>query len=178
MEITIRSKNMVVTPELRAYIERKLSRAQRHLPQLDEVSIELSHEPTRAAERRYTVQITLNSRGTWLRAETRAPHTQAALDSALDVLSRQIERYKGKAYLSQRRAPSPLKEPPPPTPETGKVVRVKKFPVKPMSPEEAIEQMELLGHDFFLFFNPDSDQFNVLYRRSNGDYGLIEPELD
>jgi putative sigma-54 modulation protein len=98
-----------------------------------------------------------------------------------DVLDRRIERYKGKFYY-RGRGISPRKSAPSTTAveesvPPGKVVRVKRFAVKPMSVEEATEQMELLGHDFFIFWDTTEDKSNVLYRRRDGDYGLIVPEL-
>ena len=95
-------------------------------------------------------------------------------------MNRQIEHYKGKLYDKGRGnslARSELSEEVGTAPPSPRVVKVKRFAVKPMSVTEAIDQMELLGHDFFLFFNADSEQLNLLYRRKNGDYGLIEPEL-
>jgi putative sigma-54 modulation protein len=96
-------------------------------------------------------------------------------------MERQIERYKGKRYNKGRGsslARGGFKEEIEPAPPPRKVVRVKRFAVKPMSVAEAVDQMELLGHDFFLFFNADSEKLNLLYRRKDGNYGLIEPELD
>jgi putative sigma-54 modulation protein len=100
----------------------------------------------------------------------------------MDKMSRQIARYKGKRQRSRRSTPPedlgmPLEELPS-VEEDGIVVRTKRFSLVPMGEEEAIEQMELLGHDFFVFFNADEDGVNVLYRRKDGNYGLLIPELD
>jgi putative sigma-54 modulation protein len=140
---------------------------------------------TKAAEKRYVAQVTINTHGALLRGEERASNITAAIDSVVDVLNRQIERFKGRLYRSKRRTPptkqlaAELTEPEEEAlvVEGRGIVKVKRFPVKPMSPEEAVEQMELLSHDFFIFFNADNDHFSVLYRRVDGDYGLIEPEL-
>jgi len=185
MELLIKGKNLDVEQSAQEYIESKLSKLERYLPDLEEVKVELTQEMTRAVENRYVVQVTINTHGTLLRGEERASNINAAIDSVVDVLSRQIKRFKGKLYRSQRRNMSKdqiAAELAPPEEEVvdedkRRIVKVKRFPVKPMSPEEAVEQMELLSHDFFIFFDAENEHFSVLYRRGDGDYGLIEPEL-
>lgn len=179
MELVIKGKNMEISEAVKQYIDRKLGRLDRHLRTITEAEVAIAREMTKSRQHRYVVQVTLNSKGTLLRGEERGMDLFAAIDSVSDVLDRQIERYKGRLY-HKGRGTSPLKAETSLAPETeqpGRVVKVKRFPVKPMDAEEAVEQMELLGHDFFLFFNSASGQFNVLYRRKGGDYGLIEPEL-
>ena len=192
MELTFRSRHVTVTDSLREYTERKLSRLSRYLPPVDEAVVELKQEGGENA-RRYVVQLTVNCKGTYLRAEERGPRLLPAIDAAADVLSGQARRYKEKVYHSDkhvkaRRAALAEKGAEPKEAEEereedgeieivlGRVVRVKRFPVKPMSEEEAIEQMELLHHDFFLFFDADANTYALLYRRREGDYGLIIPE--
>jgi len=185
MALLIKGKTMEVGANADDYIRGKSGKLERHLPDLGEVKVELTQEMTKAAENRYVVQVTINTHGTLLRAEERAATVTAAVDTVVDVLSRQIERFKGKLYRSKRRTPSKEQivaelapsEPEAPAEEGKSIVKVKRFPVKPMSPEEAVEHMELLSHDFFIFFNAENEQFSVLYRRGDGDYGLIEPEL-
>ena len=111
-----------------------------------------------------------------------------AIDAAADVLSRQVRRFKERSYHSERRTNAKeaarLEQPPEEEVEVeveeeivlGKVVRIKRFPMKPMSEAEAIEQMELLGHDFFLFFDARANTYALLYRRREGDYGMIIPQ--
>jgi putative sigma-54 modulation protein len=105
-----------------------------------------------------------------------------AIDTVLDKMYRQIARYKGKRQNRWRgaaTAPEPLPiEEEELEEEASRIVRVKRFLMTPMGPEEAVEQMELLGHDFFVFFHADEGRINVLYRRKTGDYGLLQPELD
>jgi putative sigma-54 modulation protein len=171
MELTFRARHVPVTDNLREYTSRKLSRLGRYLPLVDEAVVELEQEGGENAHR-YVVQLTVNCNGTYLRAEERGPRLLAAIDAAADVLSRQADA-KGTARVEQ-----------PPVEEAeveeelvlGKVVRVKRFPMKPMTEEEAIEQMELLGHDFFLFFDADANTYALLYRRREGDYGMIIPQ--
>ena len=184
MELIIKGKNMEVDQAAEDYIRGKLNKLERHLPDLSEVNVELAREKTKAAEERYVAQVTINSHGALLRGEERSANVLAAVDDVVDVLNRQIERFKGKVYRSKRRTPprdqimaefsEPVAEP---VEEDREIVKVKRFPVKPMSPEEAADEMELLSHDFFIFFNAENENFSVLYRRGDGNYGLIEPEL-
>jgi putative sigma-54 modulation protein len=176
MELNITAKNIELTATVRQLIENKLGKLGRHLPDIREYKVEISREKTRASQEHFVVQATIDSHGTLLRGVERGEDLPAAIKKVAAVIDRQIERYKGKLY-EKGRGSSPkeeLEEEPPPA---GRVVKVKRFALKPMSPAEAIDQMELLGHDFFLFFNADSEELNLLYRRHDGDYGLIEPEL-
>ncbi len=176
MELQIKAKNIELTPTVRQLIESKLGKLGRHLPDVREYKAEIAREKTKASKEHFVVQLTIDSHGTLLRGAERGEDLPAAIKKVASVINRQIERYKGKLY-EKGRGTSPkdeLEEEPPPT---GKVVKVKRFNVKPMSAAEAIDQMELLGHDFFLFFNADSEELNLLYRRHDGDYGLIEPEM-
>jgi putative sigma-54 modulation protein len=177
MELLIKGKNLEVEEAAQEYIRSKLNKLERHLPDIGEVKVELTQEMTRAAENRYVVQVTISSHGALLRGEERAANINAAVDNVVDVLNRQIERLKGRLYRSQRRPASPRKGLVVEPEETIKIVKIKRFPVKSMSPEEAVEQMELLGHNFFIFVNDENDRFGVIYRRSDGNYGLIDPVL-
>ena len=180
MELQITGKNVELTPEVRRYIMRKLGRLNRHLPNITESKVEIFEEKTKSPQQRFVVQMTIDSRGTLLRSEERGQDLFTATDRVAAIMDRQIEHYKGKLFNKGRGgslARSEFKEETEETPSSAKVVKVKRFTVKPMPVAEAISQMELLGHDFFLFFNADSEQLNVLYRRKDGDYGLIEPEL-
>jgi putative sigma-54 modulation protein len=192
MELTFRSRHVPITDSLRKYASRKLSRLSRYLPLVDETIIDLEQEGGENAHR-YVVQLTVNCDGTYLRAEERGSRLLPALDAAADVLTRQVRRYKEKVYRSDRHlmareaatvgkvaAPEEVEEEEEQEVDEeivlGRVVRVKRFHVKPMTEEEAIEQMELLGHDFFLFFDADADTHALLYRRRDGTYGMIIPE--
>ncbi|UCH86019.1 MAG: ribosome-associated translation inhibitor RaiA [Dehalococcoidia bacterium] len=193
MELTFRSRRVTVTDSLREYTNRKLSRLSRYLPPVDEAVVELKQEGGENA-RRYVVQLTVNCDGTYLRAEERGSRLLPAIDAAADILSHQARRYKEKVYhrdkhVKARQAALAGKAAEPAEVEEeeereeeeteivlGRVVRIKRFPVKPMSEEEAIEQMELLHHDFFLFFDADANTYALLYRRREGDYGMIIPE--
>jgi putative sigma-54 modulation protein len=174
-------KNLELSQDLNDYVEKKASRLDRYLNQIDEKRIDLAFVKTaREPANRFVAQITLRGRGFILRAEERSSEIKSAVDQVLDKIERQIERYKGKKYKGRNGAI--------PTSEYFKevsdgqekplIARRKKFRLTPMDELEAIEQMNLLGHeDFFIFFNAYTNTINVLYKRRDGSYGLIEPEL-
>jgi len=180
MELQIKGKNVKLSPTLRRYIERKLGKLNRHLPNIIESRIEIIEEKTKSPEQRFVVQVTVDSSGTLLHGEERGEDIFTAIDKVAEIMNRQIEHYKGKLYDKGRGnslARGEFREEAESAPPLREVVKVKRFAIKPMSVAEAIEQMELLGHDFFLFFNADAEEINLLYRRRDGNYGLIEPEL-
>lgn len=182
MELSIKGKNVEVTDRLQEYVEKKMGKLDRYLPSISEVWVELTVEETKAAQDRQVCQVTVRSNGTILRAEERSDDIFTSIDIVLDKMYRQIARYKGKRKNRWRGS----NVPPEPLPveyeeefeeEPSPIVRYKRFAMVPMAPEEAVEQMELLGHDFYVFFNADEGQINVLYRRKDGTYGVIQPEL-
>jgi putative sigma-54 modulation protein len=163
------------------YVERKLGKLNRHLPGIIESRVEISEEETRSPQQRYLVKVTVNSGvgGAVFHGEERGEDLFKAVDKVASIMIRQLERHKGKLYGKGRgsslarggfgEATRPKSE--------RKVVKTKRFIVEPMSVEEATEQMELLGHSFFLFFDADVEEVRLLYRRNDGNYGLIEPEI-
>jgi putative sigma-54 modulation protein len=177
MELQITGKNIELAPNVRQFIEKKLGKLERHLPNIMEFKVEISEEKTKSPQQHFVVQVTLDSNGTLLRGVERGEDLLQAVVKVAAVMNRQIEHYKGKLYEKGRGSSLARSEFEEEVPPPRKVVKVKRFAVKPMSVAEAIDQMELLGHDFFLFFNADSEELNLLYRRQDGDYGLIEPEL-
>lgn len=188
MDVIVKGRQAAVTAQVRAYASEKLGKLDRYLPTLREAVVEVGREKTTSG--RYVVQVTLDSNGTFLRAEERAAELPVAIDQAYGALSRQIERHKQRLYRHKdiRAARGARQAAQASAAETagegeeeeefvlGKVVRVKRFGVKPMSVEEALEQMELLGHTFFLFLDASSQAYSLIYRRRDGDYGLIVAE--
>ncbi len=180
MVLQITGQNMELTPAVRRYVERKMGKLNRHLPNIIESIVEISEEKTKSPQQRYLVRVTIDTSTNRLHGEERGQDPLTAIDKATEVMNRQIEHYKGKLYDKGRGSslargqPSEEAEAPPPS---GQVVKVKRFAIKPMSMSEAVDQMELLEHDFFLFLNADTEEVNLLYRRRDGNYGLIEPEL-
>jgi putative sigma-54 modulation protein len=177
MEVSIFTRNLSLTPRLREYVEYKIEKLDRYLPRAEEARVELKVENTRNADHRQVAQLTVRVPGTILRAEERTNDMFTSIDAVLDKMYHQIARYKGKRKDRRHAAAEELPIEEPVGEPGGKIVRTKRFEIRPMSPEEAIEQMELLGHRFYIFLNADEDAFNVVYRRDDGDYGLLQPEL-
>lgn len=183
-QVDVQTRNMELTDRINEYVTEKAERLSRHLPQIEDVRVEITYlKSARNASDRYNAEITVRGKGLLLRAEERADDLRAAYDSALDKMDRQIERHKGKRYhgrgdgRSAAEAAEQILDD-----ETGElsplVARRKKFILYPMNEEEAIVQMRELEHDnFFVFYNAETSKINVLYRRRNGSYGLIEPEI-
>jgi putative sigma-54 modulation protein len=179
MQLIVSGKNLEVSDWLKEYVEKKIGRLDRYLPAVTEARVELALERTKNVNQSQVVQVTLRTNGTILRGEERSADFTAAVDTVVDKLHRQIERYKNKRSRgrSQGESIASVTEPPAPVTAEPHVVRTKRFHIPPMAVDEAVEQMELLGHNFFLFANRDTGKLCVLYRRNDGDYGLIEPEV-
>lgn len=188
----LKSKNVEISDTLRDYINKKLDRLGRHLDRIIETKVELAREHTRSQDDRYTAQITISANHTILRTEERGEELRAVVDLAIDSMDRKIDRYKTRLSRRNKRTgtgitsaevveieagPAPELEEGEPGAELTRVARHKRFSIEPMFPEEAAEQMELLGHGFFVFYNASSEQVCVIYRRKDGTYGLLEPEL-
>ena len=180
MELQVTGTNMEITPAVRRYIERKLGKLNRHLPKIIESKVEVSEEKTRSPQQHYLVRVTVDGGGSVFHGEERGEDLFKAVDRVAAIMTRQLEHHKGKLYEKGRGsslARGEFNEEVETTEPARKVVKVKRFAVKPMTLDEAIDQMELLGHDFFLFFDADAEEYRLLYRRKDGNYGLIEPEL-
>jgi putative sigma-54 modulation protein len=175
---------MELTDRIHEYVSKKVEKLDRHLPQIEDIRVELTYfKSARNATDRYTAEVTARGKSLLLRAEERSDDVRLAFDTALDKMDRQIERHKGKHYRGRGdgrtaadAAEDVIDE------ETGElsplVARRKKFELVPMTEDEAVVQMRELGHDnFFVFYNAESNKINVLYRRRNGSYGLIEPVI-
>lgn len=194
MDLTIKNRNGKVSERQRQHIDEKISRLERYLG--DNISsavavVEITTEQRRSEGEVHRVQVTLTGdHGVILRAEERAGDLYAAVDEVQSILQRQIKRYKDKHWHRnrQRRQNEKLLDADAvATVDTsvaveeesdipGQLVRTKEFRLRPMATDEAIEQMELLGHSFFVFRDVDSDRIAIVYRRKDGDYGMIVPE--
>ncbi len=184
--VEVQARNLHLNDSLKEYVVSRSEKLERYLQEIDEIRVELSHIKTaRNAADRNVAQITVRGKGFILRTEERADETHVAFDSALDKMQRQVDRYKGKRARGRgdgRSAAEVVDVEEMPLDETGEllpmIARRKKFMLLPMNEDEAVEQMRLLGHDnFFIFYNADANKVNILYRRRNGTYGLIEPEI-
>lgn len=187
-QMVVKGKNVEIADSLRDYVEKKLNRLDRLNDKITSMQVELSTEPTKAAQDRQVVQVTVQINGTILRAEEASSDMFAAVDAVVDKLERRMERYKEKLYhktdirknrraaartLAASTAAPPLQMA---DEESGQIVRTKRFQIKPMAASEAVEQMELLGHDFYIFYNEELSGVNVVYKRRDGTYGLLVPE--
>jgi ribosome hibernation promoting factor len=182
--IEIVGHEMQVTDRLREYINKKLVKVDRHLPNLEETRVDLEHvKSARSVSDRYIAQITLRGKGFILRSEERSDDIRNAMDEALDKILRRIERFKGKKHHGRGDGKSTTEAVSvtelSPEEESGLMIsRRKSFDLIPLSENDALEQMRMLGHDnFFIFINVNSGNINVLYRRRDGTYGLIEPRV-
>jgi putative sigma-54 modulation protein len=188
LQLTITGKNIEINDTLRNYVEKKIGRLDRYLPNVIDGRVELEKdEGARAAEDRQVAQVTLRTKNAVLRAEEASNDIFASIDGVVEKMQRQADRYKNKRRAKRNETVHQM-EAATVAFETGEaeevidedrppVSRIKRFHMIPMDEEEAVAQMELLGHDFYVFFNVNQNQINVLYRRRNGEYGLIQPEL-
>jgi putative sigma-54 modulation protein len=182
-ELEITARNMDVTDRIRDYVNKKVGKLDRHFDEIDEIKVDLAFiKSVRSSTDRHVAQLTARGRGFMLRSEESATDIFAAFDIALEKMQRQVERYKGKHQRGRGDGRSAadlvLVNEPVEDEEIAVIARRKEFDLIPMSEEEAMEQMKLLAHDnFFIFFNIDNNAINVLYRRRDGSYGLIEPKV-
>ncbi|NEU30223.1 ribosome-associated translation inhibitor RaiA [bacterium LRH843] len=183
MKFNIRGENIEVTPALRDYVEKKISKLERYF---DTAPIAEAHVKMEVLNSQHIIEITIPMTQLLLRAEEVHVDMYAAIDTVTEKLERQIRKYKTKVNRKFRQEGSlkymfkndlePLEGEQPITPDDLEVVRRKRFNLKPMDAEEAILQMDLLGHSFFVFSDSVNGNTNVVYRRKDGKYGLIEPE--
>jgi putative sigma-54 modulation protein len=182
MQLQIAGTNVELTPAVRRYVERKLGKLNKHLPIIIESRVEISEEKTKSPQQHYLIRMTVNSGagGAVFHGEERGEDLFKAVDKVAAVMTRQLERYKGKLY-KKGRGNSLVRGKFNGTAgrvETAqKIVKTKRFILEPILPDEAVEQMELLGHGFYLFLDADTSEIKLLYRRHDGDYGLIEPKI-
>ena len=174
MQLSVKGRNLEITPAIRAYAEEKLNRLTRYLENIVSMHVVLS-----VFKHRQIAEVTLRVRDLTIRAEEEGDDLYSSIDLVVEKLERQILRYKERIMAHANRggnrggradvaAPAGEEEP--------RVVRTKRFAVKPAAVDEAILQMNLLGHSFYVFRNANTEEVNVIYRRRDGHYGLIEPE--
>jgi len=176
MRIRVSGKNIEVTNALRERVEKKLSKFEKYFNPDTEANATLTVE-----RNRHIIEVTIPFNGVILRGEEATEDMYTSIDNVVEKLERQIAKYKTKLErrikdgsvrfenFSFNQEEDDTEEP--------RIVKTKRFAMKPMPVEEAVLQMELLGHNFFMFYNADSDEVNVVYKRKDGDYGLIEPEF-
>jgi putative sigma-54 modulation protein len=184
VKVEIFARSMEVTDRIKDYVTKKASKLDRYMNEIEAVKVDLAYvKSARSASDRQVAQVTVHGHRALLRTEERADDIFSAFDAAIDKMQRQLEHYKGKRHHGRgdgRSAAEVVK----PLPEemaektASKIARRKAFNLTPMNESEALEQMELIGHDnFFIFYNVETNGINVLYRRRDGTYGLIEPKI-
>lgn len=170
MKINIRGKNIDVTEALRQYIEKRVGKFEKFLNELAEATVTISTE-------KYThkIDVLVKVNGHLIQAEGKTEDLYSAVDQVVEKLEKQILKYKEKVQNKNKKESNKF------TPTTSteelpkRIVKYKKFDLRPMTPEEAVDQMELLDKDFFIFVNSFSGDVNVVYKRKDGNFGLIEP---
>lgn len=174
MKMIISGKNIDVTPGLRSAVEAKLGKLERYFTADTEIYVTLSVEKDRQK-----IEVTIPMKGSIIRSEQTSSDMYVSIDLVEEVIERQLRKYKEKIVAKQQdggnfkkefleKESEPLDE--------VRIIRTKRFDMKPMYPEDACIQMELLGHNFFVFCNAENEEVNVVYKRKGNTYGLIEPE--
>ena len=174
MKYIIVGKNIDVTPGLRTAVEDKIGKLEKYFTPETEVHVTLSVEKDR-----HKIEVTIPVKGNIIRSEQVSNDMYVSIDLVEEIIERQLKKYKNKLvdkqqgsnYFKQEYIDKEFMDE-----DDVKIIRTKKFDIKPMYPEDACVQMELLGHNFFVFNNAETDQVNVVYKRKAGTYGLIEPE--
>jgi len=188
MDLHIKTHGFKLTDSMREHIDAHTGKLDRINERITEAKLEVRDEPSHRDGQRYIAQFTIATKRAILRAEERGADPRATIDAVIDKMNRQIRRFHDRKIARNRRDAVSLgvlaaddsiemADPDSDAGDAGQVVRRKSFKIQPMDVPEAIEQIELLGHDFFVFYNPDDSKLNVLYRRRDGQYGLIVPEL-
>lgn len=175
MNLVISGKNLDITEGLRSAVEDKIGKLERYFNESTEVHVTLSTE-----KNRQKIEVTIPMKGSIIRAEEVSSDMYVSIDLVEEVIERQLRKYKNKlidkaqnaAHLNQEFIDEEIYDE-----EEIEIIRSKKFAMKPMDPEEACVQMELLGHNFFVFRNSETEEVNVVYKRKGNTYGLIEPEF-
>ncbi len=180
MQLQIITKNIEVSETIEKQINKKIGKLDHHLPSIVEGKVEISERKSKQPEQRFAIQVTLDSKGTLIRAHEYAADILTAIDKVMDTLNNRIERYKGKLYEKRKGVSLEWQGTGQDEEEISypEVVKSKRFLLKPMSIEEATEQLELLGHDFFLFIDAETNKVSMLYRRKDGNYGVIIVETE
>jgi len=179
MRLQVKGKNVEVSEAIRSYAEEKLARLARQLADPTRVELELAVEKNPSIADNHVAEATIWTKGPVLRAREASTDMRASIDLLADKLERQVTRYRQKRRRRNHRGNGKMVEPSVPATFDDQhqplIVKTKQFAIKPMTPEEAVLELELVGHDFFVFRNGETVQINVVYRRRDGGYGLIEP---
>ena len=174
MRIKITGRNIELTEGLKAAVEDKLNKLEKYFTPDTEVNVTLSVE-----KERQKVEVTIPMKGSYIRSEQVSSDMYVSIDLVEEVIERQLKKYRTKLVTKQNAAAvfkQDFLDEKSEDDEEIKIIRTKKFDMKPMYPEDACVEMELLGHDFYVFINAETEDVNVVYKRKGNTYGLIEPE--
>ena len=175
MRIKITGRNIELTEGLKAAVEDKLNKLEKYFTPDTDVYVTLSVE-----KERQKAEVTIPAKGNYIRSEQVSNDMYVSIDLVEEIIERQLKKYRTKLVTKQQNASAVFKQEfldgAADEDEEIKIIRTKKFSMKPMYPEDACVQMELLGHDFFVFINAETEDVNVVYKRKGNTYGLIEPE--
>jgi putative sigma-54 modulation protein len=190
MKPIVQGRNIEMTEMIHDYVNKKAGKLDRYIDKITDLRIELVHNATRATDDRFTAQLTLWADGQTLRAEESTSDILVSIDAVVDKMSRQIRRFKGRRYHSRRRESAAAnaeaalaatmiaeEEAEIEEEEMGNIIRRKEFLLEPMDEQEALSQMEYLGHDFFIYYDVNAQGVNVVYRRRDGQFGLLQPRI-
>jgi putative sigma-54 modulation protein len=172
LRIVVRGKNFEITNALREWVDKKVGKVEKYFDNIQEAQVMLS-----VSRGRHRAEVTIPLDGIVLRGEEETEDMYTSIDKVMDKMERQIEKYKSRIYPRLKDQSVRFPEKAVAEAEMPQVVRTKRFALKPMPVEEAILQMNLIGHNFFVFRNSDTEEVNVVYARKDGNYGLIEPEF-
>jgi putative sigma-54 modulation protein len=179
MRLQVKGRNLEVSEQIRKYAEDKLGKLDKLVKDPTRVELELAVEKNPSIADNHVAEATVWTKGPVLRAREASGDMKASIDQLVDKLERQVKRYREKRRPrkhDRHDAPAPEPVPLEMAEEEPLIAKTKQFAFKPMTPEEAVLQLELVGHDFFVFRRAESSEINVVYRRRAGDYGLIEPQ--
>lgn len=194
MHVTVTGRNIELTPTLKEYLVEKLKRSQKHFDSALNATALLSVSKNPSVAENQTAEVTIKLNGTVIRGEESTENMYASIDLVADKIERQLRKYKTRYYhkgnkIRERELTQVIDVSPEVDSDVAidkelaleeihpRIVRSKKFPLKPMLPEEACKHMDLLGHDFYMFINSETEQVNTVYHRRDRNYGLIEPEV-
>jgi putative sigma-54 modulation protein len=180
MEIQVIARNIKLDPVEKEYGEEKLAKLHKYLNTISTIKLELVDEKSKVRPI-YTAQVTININGFLLRGEHKGDNIRSAVDGVVEVLERLVTKYKKRYEINKGREPESIRKPVEAEEkmeaDKSRVAKSKSFLVKPMTTSQAIDQMEFIGHDFFIFLNARDNSVNVVYIRKDGRYGLIQPQF-
>ncbi|MGH3042289.1 MAG: ribosome hibernation-promoting factor, HPF/YfiA family [Gaiellaceae bacterium] len=181
MRLQVKGKNVEISDSLKNYAQEKLGKLEKHLNDAARLELELAVEKNPSIAESQIAEATIWTKGPVLRARESSPDMRASIDMLVAKLERQARRYRDKRRSRSGRTGGNAVEaatiPVVADEESPVIVKTKQFAVKPMTPEEAVLQLELINHDFFVFQNAETTDVNVVYRRRDGNYGLVEPQV-